>query len=127
MAAQPLTKPAPDTRSYTERIRELIEQDRVAGARRLLAEALERGAQEKDLPLLQRVLGPARFLGFSNELEPDRTPEFTWLREHAKDYRGQWVILAEDQLLSHSADLQEAYAVVKSLKTSRRPLLYYID
>lgn len=127
MAAQPLRKPEPDTRSYTERIRELIEQDRVAGARRLLAEAIEAGAQEEDLPLLQRVLGPARFLGFSDELEPDRTPEFTWLREHAKDYRGQWVILAEDQLLAHSADLQEALAVIKNQKTNRRPLLHYID
>jgi len=73
------------------------------------------------------VLAPAKFLGFSNELEPDRTPEFTWLREHAKDYPGQWVILAEDQLLAHSEELQEAYDAVKDIKTNRRPLLYYID
>jgi hypothetical protein len=129
MAAQPLRKPDPDTRSYTERIRELVEQDRVQGARRLLAEALEQGAEEHEPELLkwQRVLGPAKFLGFSSELEPDRTPEFTWLREHAKDYSGQWVILAADQLLAHSVDLKEALAVIKNLKTSRRPLLHYID
>ena len=45
MAAQPLRKPDPDHRSYTERIRELVEQDRVEGARKLLAEALEQGGE----------------------------------------------------------------------------------
>lgn len=125
--AKALRKPIEETRSYTERIRELIEQDHVAGARKLLAEALERGEQEKDLLLLQRVLGPAKFLGFSDELDPDRTPELDWLRAHRQDYRGQWVALAEDRLLAHSADIREVDSAVKTMTLSRRPLLLYIE
>jgi hypothetical protein len=125
--AQPLRTPQEETRSYTERIRELIEQDRVQGARKLLAEALERGAQEKDLPLLERILGPAKFLGFSDEIDPDRTPEFDWLAAHGKDYRGQWVALAEDRLLAHSEDIREVDSALKAITLTRRPLLYYIE
>ena len=126
--AKALRKPQEEeTRSYTERIRELLEQDRVQGARKLLAEALERGEQEEELPLLQRVLGPAKFLRFVDEREPDRTPEFQWLKTHSKDYRGQWVALAEDHLLAHSAEIQDVHDAVKAMKPHRRPLLLYIE
>lgn len=125
--AQALRKSDPDNRSYAERIRELVEQDYVAGARKLLAEALERGEQDAELLQWQRVLAPAKFLGFSDELEPDRTPEFEWLRTHRKDYPGQWVALAEDRLLAHSADIREVDSAVKTMTLSRRPLLLYIE
>lgn len=125
--AQPLRQPIEETRSYTERIRELLEQDRVQGARKLLAEAIERGAQEKDLPILQRVLAPAKFLGFSDERDPDRTPEMNWLAAHRNDYRGQWVALAEDLLLAHSKDIRDVDSAVKSMTLTRRALLLYID
>ncbi|MEO6192212.1 MAG: hypothetical protein ABIS20_04335 [Thermoanaerobaculia bacterium] len=126
--AKALRKPQEEeTRSYTERIRELIEQDHVQGARKLLAEALERGEQEKDFPILQSVLGPAKFLRFVDEREPDRTPEFQWLKTHSQDYRGQWVALAEDRLLAHSAEIQEVHAAVKAMTLNRRPLMLYIE
>ena len=56
--AQALRKSDPDNRSYAERIRELVEQDYVGGARKLLAEALERGEQDAELLQWQRVLAP---------------------------------------------------------------------
>jgi hypothetical protein len=125
--AQALRKSDPGNRSSAERIRELVEQDSVGGARKLLAEALERGERDEELLQWQRVLAPAKFLGFSDELEPDRTPEFEWLRTHRKDYRGQWVALAEDRLLAHSEDIQEVDSAVKTMTLSRRPLLLYIE
>jgi hypothetical protein len=125
--AQPLRKLEPDTRSYTDRIGELIEQDRVQGARKLLAEALERGVHEEAFPILQRVLGPAKFLGFSDEVDPDRTPEMNWVAAHREEYRGQWVAVAEDHLVAHSEDIKEVYSVAKSAKLNRRPLLLYIE
>jgi hypothetical protein len=125
--AQALRRPIEETRSYTERIRELLEQDRVQGARNLLAEAIERGAQEADLPVLQRVLAPAKFLGLSDELDPDRTPEMNWLADHRKEYRGQWIALAEDRLIAHSEDIREVDSAVKSMTLNRRPLLLYVE
>jgi hypothetical protein len=126
--AKALRKPQEEeTRSYTERIRDLIEQDCVQGARKLLAEALARGEQEPDFPILQSVLGPAKFLRFTDELEPDRTPELQWLATHGKDYRGQWVALAEDRLLAHSTEIREVDSAVKTMILSRRPLMLYVE
>ena len=126
--AKALRKPQEEeTRSYTERIRDLIEQDCVGGARKLLAEALARGEQEPDFPILQSVLGPAKFLRFTDELEPDRTPEYQWLATHGKNYRGQWVALAEDRLLAHSAEIREVDSALKTMALSRRPLMLYIE
>ena len=45
--AHALRKPEPDTRSYVERIRDLVEQDYVGGARKLLAEAIQQGEQTR--------------------------------------------------------------------------------
>jgi len=125
--AQPLRKPEPDTRSYAEKIRELVEQDYVGAARKLLAEALEKGDHDEDLSGWQRVLAPARLLGLSDELDPDRTPEMSWVAAHREEYRGQWVAVAEDRLVAHSEDIQEVYSAVKAVKLNRRPLLLYIE
>jgi predicted CopG family antitoxin len=124
---QPLRKIEPEARSYSERIRKLVEADKVGGARRLLAEALERGDHDEDLSKWQRVLAPGKVLGTSPELDPDRTPEFQWLETHWRDYRKQWVALAEDRLLAHSAILEEVLSATEGMKLGRRPLLYYID
>jgi len=124
--AQPLRKTEPETRSYRERIRELVEADQVGGARRLLAEALERGDHDEDLSNWQRLLAPGRVLGTSPELDPDRTPELTWLDNHWREFQGQWVALAEDRLLAHSAVLEEVLAALKGMQVDRRPLLHFI-
>jgi len=125
---QPLRKAEPETRSYRERIRELVEADRVEGARRLLAEALERGDHGEDLSGWQRVLAkgkPIRVGG--GELDFDRTPEVTWIREKSDPYKGQWVALLGDELLAHSASLDEVMSVLEANKPPRRPMVHYID
>ncbi len=126
--AQPLRKIEPETRSYRERIRELVEADKVEGARRLLAEALEKGDHGEDLSGWQRVLAKPR--GRPNpdvELDFDRTPEVTWIREKSAPYKGQWVALLGDELLAHSPSLDEVVSILKEHKPPRRPMLHYID
>ena len=126
--AQPLRKIEPETRSYSERIRELVEADKVGGARRLLAEAQEQSSQEKDLAYWQKVLakgGPGRAV--KGELDFDRTPDFDWLSEHSEAYRGEWVALLVGELLAHSKSLKEVTQVLEQNKPARRPMLYYID
>lgn len=126
--AQALRKIEPEIRSYSERILELVEADKVGGARRLLAEALEQGVQEKDLAYWQKVLakgGPGRAV--KGELDFDRTPDIQWIREHSETYRGQWVALLVGELLAHSKSLAEVTQVLEQNKPARRPMLYYID
>jgi hypothetical protein len=126
--AKALRKPQEEeTRSYVERIRDLVEYDYVPAARRLVAEAIQQGEQDEALLHWQRVLGPAKFLESRDEREPDRTPEFDWLRAHGRDYRGQWVALAENGLLAHSKDVHEVEAAVEAMTLTRRPLLHFIE
>jgi hypothetical protein len=125
---QPLRKAEPETRSYRERIRELVEADRVEGARRLLAEALERGEHGEDLSYWEKVLAkgkPIRVGG--GDLDFDRTPEITWIREKSDPYKGEWVALLGDQLLAHSESLDEVMSILKANKPPRRPMVHYID
>lgn len=124
---QALRKVEPETRSYDERIRELVERDNVKGARALLATALKERDSGENLSYWQQVLAPAKVIRVGGgELEPDRTPEFKWLEAHASGYRGQWVALAEDRLLAHSENLDEVLSGIKGIKAGRRPLLQYI-
>jgi len=123
-----LRKIQPESRSYSERIRELVEADKVEGARRLLAEALERGEKEPDLSEWQKVLAkgkPIRVGG--GDLDFDRSLEITWIREKSIPYQGQWVALLGDELLAHSKSLDEVVSILKANQPPRRPMLYYVD
>lgn len=124
--AQPLRKPEPDTRSYAERIRELVEQDYVGAARELLAEALEKGDHSEDLSGWQRVLAPAKVLRVGGPPDIDRTPDVEWMRRNWNDYRGQWVALLRGELLAHSESLDEVVFVLKKDNYDYPPLLQYL-
>jgi hypothetical protein len=121
-----LRKIDPEPRSYSERIRELVEADKASSARGLLAEAMGRKEQDPDLAEWQKILAPGKILGASSELGPELTPEFQWLDANSRNYRRQWVALAENRLLAHSEDMNEVLSALKGMKLGRRPFLHYI-
>jgi len=125
---QALRKPTEEeTRSYYDRIRELVEAERVPAARKLLAEALEKRDHGEDLSGWQRVLAPAKVIGVGGERDIDRTADIQWLQEHAREYDGQWVALLGGELLAYATTLEEVLSVVKEKKPQHRPLLHRID
>jgi hypothetical protein len=124
---QPLRKPEKETCSYAKRILDLVEFEYVEGARRLVAEAIQQEGETEELLSWQRILGPARSQGSSDELQLDRTPEFEWLRDYGRHYQGQWVALSEGRLLTHSKDLREVESDLETMKPSRRPLIHYVQ
>ena len=120
--------PEEEPRSYVERIRELVEQDRVGAARKLVAEAVAKGAQEEKLRYWQEVLAPAKVLGVGLiSLESGRTREERWLEENAGAYRNQWVALDGDTLLACAPTFSELMKVLDEIKPVRRPLAYRFD
>ncbi len=125
--AHALRKPEPDPRSYVERIRELVEQDYVGGARKLLAEALEKGERDEELLSWQRVLAPAVSRIVKKDEEPKLDPmlDVNWIRQHWDEYRGQWVALVGGELLASSPSLEEVTSHLKKNPPTRRPLLHY--
>jgi hypothetical protein len=125
--AQALRKPTQEeTRSYRDRIRELVEQDRVGAARALLAEAVEHSDSGEDLSLWREILAPARVSKSSKERDFDRSPEMHWLAQHGGEYQGKWVALLGEELLAHSTSLKTVVAALEKNKPKRRPLLHYI-
>jgi hypothetical protein len=126
--AQPLRQPAPDTRSYSERIRELVEKDYIGAARTLLSEALEQGEEDREILKWQRVLEPAVSKVSENKaLDSDPTPNLNWIRQHREDYCGQWVALLEGELHASSPSLEEVLSDLEEKPLGRRVLLHYID
>ncbi|MGH9802754.1 MAG: DUF5678 domain-containing protein [Blastocatellia bacterium] len=41
---------------------------------------------------------------------PDSSREMRWIKEHRKEYAGQWVALDGDRLLSHGMNAKEVFA-----------------
>jgi hypothetical protein len=121
-----LRKTTEDLRPYRERIRELVEADRVKAARELLAEALKRGDHGEDLSGWQRVLAPAKTLKVGGELDVDRTLDFRWLDENEEAYRGQWVALRVGELLACAETLEEVLATLENNPRGKRALLHRI-
>jgi len=110
---QTFSKPDLDTRSYAERIRELVEQDYVGAARKLLAEALEKEDHGEDLSGWQRVLAPAKVLRIGGDRDIDPAASRQWLKDHGDMYRGQWVALFAGELLAHGESWQDVLAQVE--------------
>jgi hypothetical protein len=113
-----------ETELYVPRIQRLLEVADLRGARKLLAEARERGSSESDLEQLARLLAPPR-----QELRPasdfDRSAEIRWLEDHWEEYRNQWVALLHDELLAHGT-LDEVTANLEARPPKERPLLHRI-
>lgn len=51
---------------------------------------------------------PARIIGIGEPFN-DRAREYQWLKEHRREYIGQWIALEGDQLIAHGDDAKEVF------------------
>lgn len=56
----------------------------------------------------------------------DRTLEFQWMKEHEREYAGQWVALMGDKLIAHGRVAKEVFAQAKELGVSEA-LVYLVN
>ncbi|HMV48144.1 MAG TPA: DUF5678 domain-containing protein [Blastocatellia bacterium] len=56
----------------------------------------------------------------------DRTREDEWLREHRREYPGEWLALMGDQLIAHGAQYRAVLAEARE-KGYPRALLVYVE
>jgi hypothetical protein len=85
--------------------------------RRKLRQLLEQQEQRTKPPLDKRV--PPR-------PAPDSTREMKWLREHRREYIGQWVALDGDRLIAHGANAKEVFAAADA-DGAYLPLITFIE
>ena len=122
--AEPIKVPYEETaEDYAARIRDLVERDRVTGARKLILEALERFPDHPKLISWQKALSPAKVIQVGGPRDRDRTPEFRWLDAHGPEYKGEWVAVLGDRLLAHGPDYGELNARLDKLPEEEFPPL----
>ena len=108
------------------RIRNLLENERVSEARRVLDEALVNQPKDEELQRLRTVLAPPK-VRRSGALDADRTKDFQWLAENGAKHRGSWVAIHQGELVSEATSLDELLERVSTLVLARAPLLHFID
>lgn len=126
--AEPMKVPQETPESYAARIQELINTDRVRGARKLMDEAWKAFPDHPALIPWKKALSPGQVVKVGGPLDKDRTPEYNWLNLHGSKYRGEWVAVLDDQLVAHSADTQEMRAKLDAApRTPFPPLVVFIQ
>lgn len=114
---------APDRVSTMAVLRELIQKEDIAGARRMLNALPMIVTEEPALSRLRRLLAPP-IVRVSPIRDVDRRREYSWLSEHARAYRGQWVAVLEDELVASAPTLRELRLRLRALGIDRTPLLH---
>ncbi len=57
--------------------------------------------------------------------EPDPEPNRRWMREHRREYSGEWIALDGERLIAHGADSQAVFTAAK-LDGAYLPLIAYL-
>ena len=109
-----------------ERVRELISEERVADARRLLREGLEANPHDLHLNRLDRLLALPKTDKIAKR-DVDRTEEFRWLVQHSDEYRDRWVAVRGKDLVASAESLKELRQILRDREFEIPPLIHRID
>jgi hypothetical protein len=104
----------------------LMEHEQIVAARKIL-NALPLGSFDDLLFVGLRKILAQPVVTAVQKRDIDRHVDYDWIREHAQEYRGQWVALDEGQLLGAAGSLRELLERIKSLHLDHRPLIHRIQ
>jgi|SRR5215467_6893821 len=104
----------------------LMESEQITLARKALT-ALPVGQLGDPMVVRLRNMLAIPITKTSQKRDIDRTLDYQWIRDHAQDYRGQWVALDNGKLLGAATSLRELLDRVKPLRSEHRPLLHQIS
>jgi len=121
-ADDPLTTAA----GFAQAVRFYLGSGQAGEERRTAARGAAAFPDDPWLRKANRVLNPSRIVS-KPATAPDRTREFDWLRKHSAEYRGRWVALLGEELLSSGAQLEEVLSEVRSRNLDTKPLVHHIE
>lgn len=99
-------------RELTE-ISELVSNGRVPEARRRIRVLAEQRPEHAGARKVAEALGPPRAVPRWGATR-SRLKEIAWLREHAREYPGEWLAVLDDQLLAHAGSLRGVRRVLET-------------
>jgi hypothetical protein len=103
----------------------LLEREQITLARKTL-DALSIDQLSDPIIIRLRKMLAVPVTKTSQKRDVDRALDYQWIRDHAQDYRGQWVALDDGQLLGAAASLRELLDRVNPLQSRHRPLVHQI-
>lgn len=106
-------------------IRSLIENEDLAGARQLAAEAAAMFPACPPVQQMHRFLRPGRVVRSAHR-EPDRSRAFARLEEEAPRLSGRWVALSEDDVVASAESLQDLLSVIRPMTLEFPPLVHFV-
>jgi hypothetical protein len=116
---------APEISDDLARLRGLLEQSDVEGARAYVKELEQRWPDSDVVRHYARVLAPpvARVV----KGVPNRSfePEFNWLRKHGREYPGCWLAVLGDWLVAADPDPRIVLKTIREDPAAKDALLHY--
>ena len=117
-----IAQAAPLMAPYVSVIWSLVEAQQLRKARALIG-LIPDAPEYARLKNLLRVPVPS----LSERKDFDRTPEYMWLAQNAKDHVGKWIAVSGDSLVAVADTLRELRREVKKVRPARVPLLHYVE
>lgn len=108
-----------------QHLRDLLEADRVAEARRFVEELAQRWPEAERVQHYARVLEPPKV-----RMRPDlparsREREWKWLEEHGREYPGCWLAISGDQLIAADPDRRTVMAKAEQALGEETYLIFH--
>jgi hypothetical protein len=119
------TRERDEVRPYVVGLKDLIEHEQIAAARRMLGALPLRFLDDPEVNRLRKVLAPPT-VRKTEKRDIDRRSEYDWIRSNQQAYRGQWVALDGDRLLAAAASLRELRERLRALQLTHPPLIHRI-
>lgn len=114
----------PDLVSRVTALRELLRNEQILAARKILDSVSFPTLEEPAINRLRRALAPPT-IRLSKRRDVDRTQTFGWLRTHADQYHGQWVAVGEEGLIAAAPTLKKLRERLRSRELpAERPLIH---
>ncbi len=125
-ASQPaVAEPPPDLAADLQRLRDLLEQDRVPEARVFVKELEQRWPDAERVGHYARVLAPPVSRGRPDIPARPRDRERQWLKEHAHEYPGCWLAVFEDRLIAADPDYGQAVTQARDVLGNEPALMFH--
>jgi hypothetical protein len=117
---------AADPESWMDAIRSLIEQEDLAGAKQLAAEAVALFPDDPSIQKMHHFFRPYK-VARSEARAPDRSRAFARLDEEASRLRGRWVALSEDDVIASAGTLKELLSIIQPIALDFPALVHFLE
>ncbi|MGH9855378.1 MAG: hypothetical protein ACREBD_36550 [Blastocatellia bacterium] len=85
-------------------------------AREISAQAIRRHPSDSEIQKYARLLAPPKLVRRSLQTHPYIEANHNWMKQHGRDYRGQWVAILNGQLLGASASFDDLIGQLNNLQ-----------